>query len=234
MAYTDDSFFAKLKPYVIADMRSSNILASLTAAQAYIESNKGNSGLAVQCNNLFGIKGQYNGQSKKFWTTEYYNGVACKVQADFRKYPSWAESIADHSSLFNRLARYKNLRGCKDYREACINVKNDGYATSPTYTQTLTKCIERFKLYLWDAEVTGVVDTSTSTINDTPTLRKGDRNAYVLHWQKFLNLNGYHCGLEDGIFGPNTEYAVKQWQMMHGLKADGIIGPKTWASIGVN
>ena len=237
MAYTDASFFAKLKPYVINDMRKTGILASLTAAQAFIESNKGNSGLTVQCNNLFGIKGQYNGQSKKFWTTEYYNGVKTKVLADFRKYPSWAESIADHSGLFNRLARYKNLRNCKSYREACINVQNDGYATSPTYAQTLINTIEKYKLYLWDAEAAGsgiyTPEVLSSTINSTPTLRKGDRNAYVLHWQKFLNLNGYACGLEDGIFGPNTEEAVKQWQIVHGLKADGIIGPKTWASIGV-
>ena len=236
MAYTDTSFFAKLKPYVIADMKSSGILASLTAAQAFIESNKGNSGLAVQCNNLFGIKGQYNGQSKKFWTTEYYNGVAQRVLADFRKYPSWQESIADHSSLFNRLARYKNLRGCKDYKQACLNVKVDGYATSPTYDTTLRNCIEKYRLYEWDAGVVGSsykIDTSPSPINDIPTLRRGDRNAYVLHWQKFLNQNFYHCGNEDGIFGPNTEEAVKQWQLVHGLKADGIIGPKTWASIGV-
>ena len=78
---------------------------------------------------LFGIKGKYNGQSGRFLTTEYYNGVKQRVYADFRKYPSWQESIADHSSLFNRLERYKNLRGEKNYVTACIN-KNDG--ASPT------------------------------------------------------------------------------------------------------
>lgn len=237
MAYTDTSFFAKIKPMVIKDMKDTGILASLTAAQAFIESNKGNSGLTQKGNNLFGIKGAYNGQSVIMLTTEYYNGVACKVNAAFRKYPSWQESISDHSGMFNRMERYKNLRGCKDYRQACINVKNDGYATSPTYTQTLTKTIEKYHLYEWDKEVLGsayTVDTDKpNTINDTPTLRKGDRNAYVLNWQKFLNLNGYHCGTEDGIFGPNTEEAVKQWQIVHGLKADGIIGPKTWATLGI-
>ena len=58
MAYTDKSFLEVLKPYVIQDMKDTGILASLTAAQAFIESNKGNSALAKQPNNnLFGIKG---------------------------------------------------------------------------------------------------------------------------------------------------------------------------------
>ena len=231
MAYTDTQFFEILKPYVIKDMQTSGILASLTAAQAFIESNKGNSGLTQKANNLFGIKGTYNGDSVKMWTTEYYNGVAQRVLADFRKYPSWQESVSDHSALFNRLDRYKNLRGLRDYRLACQYVKQDGYATSPTYTNTLLNCINKYKLYLWDAEVTGE-SFGTSKPETYPTLKRGDKNDYVLAWQKMLNLNGYHCGIEDGIFGANTERAVKDWQRAHKLNPDGIIGPKTWATVG--
>jgi len=62
-------------------------------------------------------------------------------------------------------------------------------------------------------------------------LKKGDRNEYVRHWQMFLNMNSYACGNADGIFGPKTEEAVKAWQKNHGLVPDGIIGPKTWASL---
>ena len=101
MAYTDKTFLEVFKPYVLQDMKDTGILASLTAAQGFIESNKGNSGLTQKANNLFGIKGSYNGQSVKMLTTEYYNGVKQRVYADFRKYPSWKESIADHSRLFN-------------------------------------------------------------------------------------------------------------------------------------
>ena len=134
MSYTDVSFLAKLKPYIIKDMQDFGILASLTAAQAFIESNKGNSGLTTKANNLFGIKGTYQGQSVIMKTTEYYNGVACKVDAAFRKYPSWQESIADHSALFNRLSRYANLRGLTDYRLACQYVQKDGYYACYTLT----------------------------------------------------------------------------------------------------
>lgn len=235
MAYTDKSFLAKLKPFVIADMKKTKILASLTAAQAFIESGKGNSGLTVQANNLFGIKGFFNGQAVKMWTTEYYNGVKKRVLADFRKYPSWQESVNDHSDLFNRLARYKNLRGETDYVKACNNVHADGYATSPTYSTTLLEKINLFKLYEWDAEVLGKPVAKQEVLTPAqyyPTLKKGAKNDYVLHWQKYLNLSGFFCGEEDGKFGPNTELAVKQYQMSKGLKADGIIGPKTWTMVG--
>lgn len=232
MKYTDATFFATLKPYVLKDMRENHILASLTAAQAYIESNKGNSGLTQKCNNLFGVKGKYNGQGELFWTTEYYNGKAQRVRAYFRKYPSWQESIDDHSGLFNRLARYANLRWETDYIQACKNVKADGYATSPSYTQTLISVIDRFRLYEWDQEVLGnAPEPDTTVLISYPILRYGSKGNEVMAWQEFLNANGYPCGIADGIFGKNTERAVKQWQSSHGLNADGIIGPKTWASL---
>lgn len=239
MAYTEQSFLAKLKPYVIADMKTSGILASLTAAQAFIESNKGNSGLTVQCNNLFGIKGSYNGQCGYFMTTEYYNGVKTRVKAAFRKYPSWQESIADHSALFNNMKRYANLRGETNYQKACLYVKQDGYATSPTYTQTLLNVIEKYELYLWDAEVLGgVIDMKpvkeVKKETSYPTLKMGSRGDHVLHWQKFLNLNGYFCGEEDGKFGKNTKEAVMAFQISKGLTPDGVIGPKTWAALGLD
>ena len=230
MSYSDKSFLKKLKPYVIKDMETTGILASLTAAQAFIESNKGNSGLTQKCNNLFGIKGLYNGQGEEFWTTEYYNGIKTRIKAYFRKYPSWQESIADHSSLFNRLSRYANLRGETDYVKACTNVRLDGYATSPTYTSTLINTIQKYHLDEWDREVIGNVPTSVPDMYH-PTLRKGDRGDEVKQWQAFLNANDYRCGTVDGIFGNNTEKAVKQYQAAHGLVADGIIGPKTWASL---
>lgn len=236
MAYTDKSFLAKFKPFAIADMKKTGILASLTGAQAFIESSKGNSGLTQKANNLFGIKGFFNGQSVKMWTTEYYNGVKCRVLADFRKYPSWQESVNDHSGLFNRLARYKNLRGETDYVKACNNVAADGYASSPVYATTLLEKINMFDLYLWDAEVLGRPVAKQPVLTPAqyyPTLKRGITSDYVLHWQRFLNISGYFCGNEDGVFGANTEAAVKQWQAAHGLKPDGIIGAKTWSALGI-
>ena len=229
MAYSDRSFLEEIKPYVIADMQKNGILASLTAAQAFIESNKGNSGLTKKANNLFGIKGTYGGQYVEMMTTEYYNGIPVKVLAKFRKYPSWAESIADHSALFNRLQRYENLRGCKDYVQACKNVQRDGYATSPTYATTLINTINKYQLYEWDREAGAEV--VPGNIVTYPILKRGDQNQYVLAWQTFLNQKGYDCGKPDGIFGDRTEKAVIKWQQDHGMES-GYIGPQTWETVG--
>lgn len=65
-----------------------------------------------------------------------------------------------------------------------------------------------------------------------PTLRKGDRNEYVRSWQTLLNLNGYDCGITDGIFGDKTEKAIIKWQQDHGMEA-GYIGEQTWATLPV-
>ena len=147
---TSQQFFERIRDDVILNMKESGILASLTAAQAYIESGAGSSGLTQKANNLFGMKGSYNGQSVYMNTKEYVNGKYITVKAQFRKYPDWAASIKDHSDLFLRLARYANLRGEKNYKKACVLVQQDGYATSPTYSQTLIKTIEQYDLFIWD------------------------------------------------------------------------------------
>ena len=166
MSYTPTTFLEKIKPLVIADMKKTGILASLTAAQAYLESNRGNSYLTKSANNLFGMKGKYQGQYVTMKTKEYsVKAGYYTISANFRKYQSWAESISDHSELFNSLDRYKNLRGCIDYKTACKNVQADGYATSPTYATNLIKIIETYHLYDWDKEVAG------DTVSD-PTLEQ--------------------------------------------------------------
>lgn len=225
MAYNAVSFLSRIKPFVMADMSQSSILASLTAAQAFIESNKGNSGLTIQCNNLFGIKGKYNGCSGKFWTTEYVDGRKIRVQADFRKYPSWLESISDHSAMFNRLSRYENLRNCQDYEEACINVKKDGYATAPDYTRTLLNTIRKYNLWLWDYEV-----LRNYSYVKLRTIRQGSDGGGVYLLQCLLKDNGYTVDL-DGQFGGQTDYVLRKYQESKGLVADGVCGQKTWMRI---
>lgn len=154
MAYTAEQFLNLIKSDVITDMQKSRILASLTAAQALIESNKGNSGLTQKANNLFGIKADksWTGAIVTMKTTEYYNGVKTSVNAPFRAYSSWGESINDHSNFLLKNKRYSNLIGVTDYKLACKLIKDDGYATSPTYTNTLINTIQKYNLFFWDLE----------------------------------------------------------------------------------
>ena len=228
MAYNALQFFEKIKPMVIDDMQKTGILASLTAAQAMIESSKGNSGLTVKANNLFGIKGQYNGQSIKMLTTEYIGGMPKKVYADFRKYSSWQESISDHSGLFLRSPRYANLRGCRDYKTACKNVQADGYATSPTYANTLIKTIETYRLYAWDG--VEIKPTGNPYPEPSKSLKKGSKGNDVRWLQYELTRKGYSI-ICDGIFGAKTDEAVRSFQADQGLTVDGIVGAATRAKL---
>lgn len=235
MGYSADEFLHIIKPMVIKDMQTSGILCSLTGSQALIESNKGNSSLAVKGNNLFGMKGAYNGQSVLMPTKEWDGTKYITINAPFRKYPSWADSIADHSALFNRSARYENLRGLKDYKLACIYVKQDGYATSPTYTQTLLKTIETYKLWTWDLEAQGLPVELPKTGNPYPEpmelikLKSRGNGVRWLQWQ--LNDKGGYKLIIDGIAGPLTIGALQDFQRNQHLVVDGICGPKTRAAL---
>lgn len=165
---TNSEFIEKIGALSREDMKRSKILASLTIAQAILESNWGRSALAQAPNyNLFGIKGDYNGAYCTFPTSEYINGKWCTVNANFRKYPSWAESLADHSALFNRWDRYSNLRENYNYRDVCNKVREDGYATDPSYSVKLINIIEQYNLTRFDTETTNTpvkeyIDTETT------------------------------------------------------------------------
>lgn len=64
-----------------------------------------------------------------------------------------------------------------------------------------------------------------------PLLKKGKVSTDVARLQKILNRLGYACGMPDGIFGPKTEAAVKQFQRTAGISVDGIVGKWTWAKL---
>lgn len=63
-------------------------------------------------------------------------------------------------------------------------------------------------------------------------LRRGDRSNLVQIAQHELNMRGFDAGQPDGMFGPQTEIAVKQAQAAYGLTPDGIIGAATWERLG--
>lgn len=61
-----------------------------------------------------------------------------------------------------------------------------------------------------------------------PIIKVGSHGKFVRYLQFMLKIEGYNIGSVDGVFGPNTERAVKECQQENGLAVDGIVGPKTW------
>ncbi|TPG74307.1 mannosyl-glycoprotein endo-beta-N-acetylglucosamidase [Brevibacillus laterosporus] len=149
-------FIDKIAPGAVADMKKTKIPASLTIAQAILESAWGESGLTKQGNNLFGIKGTGPAGVCAMPTKENYNGQWTTITANFRAYNNWGESIADHSKLIlngtrDKPTRYHGVLGA-DYKTACHAIHKGGYATDPGYPGKLIGLIEKYGLATYDKE----------------------------------------------------------------------------------
>ena len=75
--------------------------------------------------------------------------------------------------------------------------------------------------------------TDASETEDSVVLKVGSSGAQVKTLQTKLNNWGYDAGTVDGIFGSKTQAAVKRFQQKNGLVADGIVGAKTAAALGM-
>jgi peptidoglycan hydrolase-like protein with peptidoglycan-binding domain len=71
---------------------------------------------------------------------------------------------------------------------------------------------------------------TTGTISPFPLVRQGDQQHPVKTLQYLLRGRG-HTVAVDGIFGPNTDAAVRAFQQQKGLAVDGIVGPNTWSAL---
>lgn len=152
-----DAFINKISAFAVEHSKKYGIFASVILAQAIVESGWGGSSLSLPPhNNLFGIKGSYNGQSSIFWTQEWVNGQYIWIQAAFRKYPSYKESLEDNAKLLRYGIDgapnfYKGtwIENAASYKESTAWLQNR-YATSPTYEQTLNNIIETYNLTRFD------------------------------------------------------------------------------------
>lgn len=143
---TREEYVEKYKAIAIAHMEKYGIPASITMAQGILESDSGNSKLARSSNNHFGIK------CKKSWKGDrVYHDDDAKGEC-FRAYPSVEASYQDHADFLDQSPRYDSLFAypSNDYRSWARGLKAAGYATAPTYAESLIKIIETMKLYLLD------------------------------------------------------------------------------------
>ena len=146
------------------DMKKSGILASVTTAQAILESGYCSSTLALEAHNLFGMKATLSGNTwRSDWdgktytkiTREYVDGKWITIKDTFRAYSSFADSLADHSNYLAYAKNGSNLRyqgvvGNKSYKKTLQIIKNGGYATDPQYVTKLCSLIKKYNLTKYD------------------------------------------------------------------------------------
>ena len=143
---TREAYIQKYKPLAVEQMDIYGIPASIKLAQALFESDNGNSRLAREANNHFGIKCKSN------WTGQTISHTDDAPDECFRKYPSVEESYRDHSEFLDKSARYQDLFKLDptDYKGWAHGLQKVGYATNPQYAQQLIKIIEDYQLFLLD------------------------------------------------------------------------------------
>lgn len=146
---------------------AAGILPSLCIAQACVESAYGTSELAVNANNLFGIKAGsgWSGQTYTKNTQEWDGSKYITVSAAFRAYDTMVACVEDYLDKITTMDRYKNLVGCTDIREACRLIREDGWATSPTYTETLLDRVDKHNLTQYDSVPEVPADTGYQKIS---------------------------------------------------------------------
>ncbi len=139
-------YIQKYKNWAIKEMKRTGIPASITLAQGMLESANGQSMLAKQAKNHFGIK------CHSSWNGPYVRKDDDKRNECFRKYNSVYESYKDHSDFLTSGKRYAFLFDLKptDYKRWAKGLKKAGYATSRTYAKRLIKIIEENQLYRFD------------------------------------------------------------------------------------
>lgn len=139
-------YIDKYKALAIEDMEKYGIPASITMAQGCLESDNGNSRLARQANNHFGIK------CKKEWTGKTISHDDDAKGECFRSYDNAEHSFRDHSEFLDKSQRYQALfkLDIRDYKGWAKGLKAAGYATSPTYAEQLIKIVEDNELYRLD------------------------------------------------------------------------------------
>ena len=147
-ALTRAQYIEKYAPMAVESQLLYGIPASITLAQGCLESGNGNSRLAREANNHFGIKcgGSWDGPSLA------HDDDA--PQECFRKYESVAESYVDHALFLSERERYRSLFDLdpKDYKGWARGLKKAGYATNPRYADQLIGIIELYDLHRYDTK----------------------------------------------------------------------------------
>lgn len=201
-------------------------VASPIIAQACIESAFGTSSLGFRYHNYFGMKcgSSWKGKSVNLATKEEYKpGTLTSIKANFRAYDSMDEGVNGYF-VFISSKRYSNLKEATTPKEYLEMIKADGYATSSAYVNTNMSCINKYDLTKYDNlnGVADIISVADSISVRLPVITIGSRGKAVELWQIIAGVKA------DGIYGDKTNTATKAIQKVHGLEQTGVVDAKTW------
>jgi LysM repeat protein len=165
--YNIHEYIDRFKDIAIREMERSGIPASITLAQGIQESGIGNSLLAREANNHFGIKCHKGWQGKS-----YYQWDDDPTESCFRVYSTADSSYIDHTEFLKGRKHYAFLFDYEstDYVSWAHGLKKANYATDPTYPQKLIGTIERYKLQAYDLSISPMLMAKTDSTQATPIL----------------------------------------------------------------
>jgi LysM repeat protein len=169
---TATEYVSKYKEEAITDMHKTGVPASITLAQGILESDAGNSNLAKEANNHFGIK------CHKEWTGETFIMDDDAKDECFRKYRSVLDSYDDHGLFLRTRPRYATLfdLDITDYKGWAHGLKKAGYATNPRYAELLIKLIEENELHQYDKGGAKMPISSDAVSQQRPTIQPKKEN----------------------------------------------------------
>ena len=150
-ARNQQAFISLVAPGAVAAQQRYGVPASVTIAQAIEESAWGQSSLAADYHNLFGIKGTGPAGSVTLPTQEHENGSWVTIDAQFAVYRNDAESIAGHAELLATSGYYARAMADRAYPDAFASDLTGVYATDPNYGANLIALMKLYNLYQYDA-----------------------------------------------------------------------------------
>lgn len=184
-------FINKVAPMAIQSQKDFGVPASITIAQAILESGNGNSKLARDAKNYFGIRANkgYTGTVYNINTGEYDKAGNYYIdkKAAFRSYPTIQASFDDHSDFLLKNKRYDSLFDLElnDYKGWATGLQRAGYSTAPTYAQTIIGLINNHDLTKYDKQA-----LQSNTIANTATRNLRRFKTGLLIFGSFALLGG--------------------------------------------
>jgi len=216
-----NAYIDRYKSVAIDEMNRYGIPASIKLAQALLESGNGNSFLAQQANNHFGIKcgGTWNGKSV---TRPDDNINDC-----FRVYNNAEQSFRDHSTFLLR-KRYEKLFSLKknDYKGWARGLKDAGYATNPRYPELLIELIERYALYQYDSGERSFAaeEKRIEKVEHLIAEKQVEEPVAATEIKSAVVMTIYEVKAGDTLFAISKKYnvSVDQLKQLNGLSSDSL------------